>query len=62
MIFIMSQIMVKARIVPIIPTITCPALILADNRKERVRGRMEDLMPSIIDKKGLIGIEVDSGR
>lgn len=37
---------------PRITIITCPVLIFAANRKERVRGRTVELMVSMIIRKG----------
>ena len=45
----------------IIPKITCPALILADKRKDKVIGRIYLLSVSTMDKKLAIGLGVFSG-
>lgn len=46
---------INATVVLIIPRITCPALMFAASRKERVIGRMIDLSTSTIARKGAIG-------
>lgn len=45
----------------IIPRITWPALMFADNRKDRVIGRMEDLNDSTIDRNLAIKVGLFSG-
>lgn len=45
----------------IIPRITCPALILAANRNDRVIGRMIQLNDSTLVRKVAIGVGAFSG-
>lgn len=45
----------------IIPRITCPALMLADSRKDKVIGRMKDLSDSTKDKNLAMNVGLFSG-
>lgn len=60
--FVMRRRITNLVTTPTIPMMTWPALIFADSRKERVSGRMVELIPSTRAKKGEIGIDEDSGK
>ena len=57
-----DDIMLEERYAPISPRTTCPAVIFAASRKERVRGRTKVLNVSTITKKGFNHLGAPEGK